>query len=229
MTTRYGSAFRPALSPDGKWLVYGTRWHAETGLRIRDLGSGEERWLAFPVQRDDQESRAPLDVLPGYSFTPDSKAIVVSYGGEIWRVPVDGSAAAKIPMSVPVKLDLGPEVKFTYHVDTAATLVARQIRSPVASPDGKRLAFTALDRLYVMDLPGGTPRRLDPSEVGQYHPVWSPDGKAVAYVTWADAAGGQIMKAAVEGAARPVQLTRTAEAEYHLPGRAQGTRRRGAL
>ena len=224
MTTRYGSAFRPAISPDGKWLVYGTRWHAETGLRIRDLGTGEERWLAYPVQRDEQESRATLDVLPGYSFTPDSRSIVVSYGGEIWRVPVDGSAAAKIPMSVPVRLDIGPEVKFTYHVDTAATLTARQIRSPVASPDGKRIVFTALDRLYVADLPGGTPRRLDPSEVGQYHPAWSPDGKSVAYVTWADAAGGQIMKVAVEGGARPVQLTRTAALYYNLAWSPSGTR-----
>ncbi|MBS1241877.1 MAG: hypothetical protein H6R40_1304, partial [Gemmatimonadetes bacterium] len=85
---RYGSAFRPALSPDGKWLVYGTRHENRTGLRIRDQATGEERWLAYPVQRDDQEARATLDVLPGYAFTPDSKAIVVSYGGEIWRVAV---------------------------------------------------------------------------------------------------------------------------------------------
>jgi Tol biopolymer transport system component len=27
-TSRYGSAFRPTLSPDGKWLVYGTRYRA---------------------------------------------------------------------------------------------------------------------------------------------------------------------------------------------------------
>ena len=31
---------------------------------------------------------------------------------------------------------------------------------PLPSPDGKRLAFTALDRLYVMDYPSGTPRRV---------------------------------------------------------------------
>jgi hypothetical protein len=34
-----------------------------------------------------------MDVLPGYSFTPVSIAVVISYGGEIWRVPVDGAAA----------------------------------------------------------------------------------------------------------------------------------------
>ncbi|HET9274566.1 MAG TPA: amidohydrolase, partial [Gemmatimonadales bacterium] len=91
---RYGSGFRPAVSPDGKWLVYGSRHNAETGLRVRDLDSGDEEWLAYPVQRDEMESRATLDVLPGYSFTPDSKAIVVSYGGEIWRVPLDRTPAA---------------------------------------------------------------------------------------------------------------------------------------
>ena len=225
MTSRYGSAFRPALSPDGNWLVYGTRYHTETGLRLRDLKSGEERWLAYPVQRDEQESRAPLDVLPGYSFTPDSRFVIASYGGEIWRMPVaDSAAAVKIPFTADVKLDVGPEVKFTYHVDTTATLTARQIRSPVLSPDGKRLVFTALDRLYVKDLPDGAPRRLDPSEVGQYHPTWSPDGKSVAYVTWADAAGGQIMKVVVDGKARPVQLTRTAALYYNLAWSPSGTR-----
>ena len=35
MTSRYGSAFRPALSPDGNWLVYGSRNGAQTGLRMR--------------------------------------------------------------------------------------------------------------------------------------------------------------------------------------------------
>ncbi|HEX6065307.1 MAG TPA: hypothetical protein VFZ04_13845, partial [Longimicrobiales bacterium] len=46
-TNRYGSAFRPTISPDGKWLVYGTRHEAETALRIRDLETGDERWLVY--------------------------------------------------------------------------------------------------------------------------------------------------------------------------------------
>jgi hypothetical protein len=87
MTNRYGSGFRPAISPDGKWLVYGSREGAETGLRLRDLVTGDEKWLAHPVQRDDQESRAPLDVLPGFSFTPTpgpwSRAGAARSGG--WR------------------------------------------------------------------------------------------------------------------------------------------------
>jgi Tol biopolymer transport system component len=195
MTTRFGSGFRPTLSPDGRWLVYGTRFETKTGLRLRNLETQEESWLAFPVQRDEIESRAPLDAYPGFSFTPDSKSVVVSYGGEIWRVAVDGSGAAKIPFEATVQLDIGPEVKFAYAIDTAATFTARQIRDISPSPDGKRLAFVALDRVYVMEMPSGTPVRVSNDTVGEFSPTWAPDGSAVAYVTWHDNAGGGIRRA----------------------------------
>jgi Tol biopolymer transport system component len=206
MSSRYGSAFRPALSPDGKWITFGSRHDAETGLRIRELASGEEKWLAFPIQRDEQESVANMDVLPGYSFTPDSKAVVISYGGEIWRVPVDGSAASKIPLSVDAQVAVGPRLKFDYPIEDSPTFTVKQIRDAVPSPDGRRIAFTALDRLYVMDLAGGAPRRVSDREVGEYYPTWSPDGSAIAYATW-DGDAGQIMRANLAGGA-PVQLTR---------------------
>ena len=84
-TARYGSAFTPTLSPDGAWMVYGSRYNDQTGLILRDLKTNEERWLAYPVQRDEQESIAPLGVLPAMSFTPDSKQVVASYGGKLDR------------------------------------------------------------------------------------------------------------------------------------------------
>jgi Tol biopolymer transport system component len=216
MTNRYGSGFRPAISPDGKWLVYGTRENTETGLRIRDLATGEERWLAHPVQRDDMESRAPLDVLPGYSFTPDSRAVVLSSGGKIWRVAAEGGAPVEIPFEAKVDVAIGPEVKFAYRMDTTSMVTARQIRTPVPSPDGSKLVFTAFDRLWITDLPKGEPRRLTGGEVGEYHPVWSPDGKWVAYVTWDDSVGGHIMRAPATGSGQPQQLTRV-PALYYAP------------
>lgn len=216
MSDRYGSAFRPALSPDGKWLVYGTRHDAQTGLRLRDLATGEERWLAYPVQRDDQESRASLDVLPGIAFTPDSKAVVASYGGKLWRVAIDGSGATAIPFTAQVALDIGPEVRSQYTVDESPTFAAHQIRDAVPSPDGKQLAFTALDRLYVMDYPNGTPRRLTDMEVGEYEPTWSPDGQWVAYTTWSDQVGGDIYRVRADGRGKPERLT-PASALYAQP------------
>ena len=224
MTSRYGSGFRPAISPDGRWLVYGTREKSQTGLRIRNLSSGDEKWLAYPVQRDELESRAPLDILPGYSFMPDSKAIVVSYGGEFWQVPTDGTAAVKIPFQAPVKRDIGPEVKFAYRVDTNATVNARQIRNPVISPDAKWLAFTAFDRLYLKEMPAGTPRRVTSADVGEYHPVWSPDGRSLAFVSWDDTAGGHIWRAPADGRTATVRLSNTPALYYNLAWSPDGQR-----
>ncbi len=201
MTNRYGSGFRPAVSPDGRWLVYGTRYDADTGLRKRDLVTGDEEWLAYPVQRDDQESRAPLDLLPGYAFMPDGSAIVVSYGGRIWNVPMDGGEATEIPFEVPVEVAIGPEVRFDYDIDTTATVTASQIRSPSVSPDGTRVVFTAFDRLWIRELPDGDSRRLTEADVGEFHPRWSPDGAWIGYVTWDDADGGHIMKVPAAGGA----------------------------
>src|ERR1035437_9332939 len=207
MTTRYGSGFRPALSPDGKFLVYASRYDTKTGLRLRNLDTQAEEWLAYPVQRDETESRAPLDAYPGYSFTPDSKAIVVSYGGEIWRVPVDKTAPVKIPFTANVKMAMGPEVRFTYRVDTTGTFTAHQVRDIAPSPDGKKLAFTALDRVWVMDLPSGKPARVSTSAVGEYGATWSPDSRSLAYVTWNDAKGGEIMRASWTGSSATATIT----------------------
>src|SRR6266851_1891381 len=45
------SAFRPVLSPDGKQVLYVTRYETESGLRLRNLESGEDRWVKYPVTR----------------------------------------------------------------------------------------------------------------------------------------------------------------------------------
>jgi hypothetical protein len=123
---------------------------------------------------------------------------VVSFAGEIWRVPVSGATAAKIPFSVDADVAIGPEVRFDYPIEDTPSFVARQIRDPITSPDGRRVVFTVLDRLYVADLPNGTPRRLTTDEVGEYFPAWSPDGSTIAYVAWTGDAGN-IMKVSAAG------------------------------
>jgi Tol biopolymer transport system component/imidazolonepropionase-like amidohydrolase len=215
-SSRYGGGFRPTISPDGRWLVYGTRHVAETALRIRDLETGEERWLAHPVQRDEQESRATRDVLPGMAFTPDSRELVASYGGKLWRVPVDGSPAREIPFEAEVDLPIGPLVEFSYPITDSAEFVVRQIRDVVPSPDGRRIAFTALNRLYVMDYPNGAPRRIGNLEIGQHQPTWSPDGRWIAFGTWSFGEAGHLYRARADGRGQPERLTRQA-ALYQQP------------
>jgi Tol biopolymer transport system component len=200
----YGSSMRPVLSRDGKWMVYATRFDGETGLRLRDLATGSERWLRYPVQRDEQESRFTRDLMPGSAFTPDNKALITSYAGKIWRVEVPSGSAAQIPFKARVDQEAGSLVKFSYPVDTGDVMV-RQIRNPVSSPDGKRIAFSALDRLYVMDWPKGAPRRLTRDSVHEQVPAWSPDGRWIAYVSWGDS-GGTVMRVRSDGKGKPERL-----------------------
>ncbi len=205
-TSRYGSGVRPTLSPDGRWLVYGTRHDFHTGLRIRDLESGDERWLAYPVQHDDQESRATLDVLPGMSFTPDSRHLVASYGGKIWKLDIVDGGAEEIPFRVQYDLELGPLVEFDYPIEDTPTFTVRQIRDAVPSPDGSRIAFTALDRLWVANADGTEPRRLTDAEHSEHYPAWSPGGDRIAYATW-DGEAGHLYKVRADGSGSPVRLT----------------------
>jgi len=200
-TDLYGSAMRPIPSPDGKWLVYATRYDAETGLRLRNLATGDEKWLAYPVTRDDQESRFTRDLEPGSAFTPDSKSLITSYGGKIWRIDIPSGTATAIPFTAHVEQRLGPLVHFVNHVDTGAVQM-RQIRDARLSPDGKQVVFSALDKLYVMDLAGGSPRRLTDDSMHEQAPAWSPDGQWVAYVTWTSSTGGALMKVRADGKAR---------------------------
>ena len=209
ITTRYGSSFTPTLSKDRKWLVYGSRFEDKTGLVVRNLKNGDERWLAYPVQRDDQESMATLGVLPGMDFTPDSKNLITSYGGKIYSVSLESNKATEIPFNVDVNLDLGPMVSFKYPIDDAPDAFVTQIRDAVPSPNGKMLAFTALNRLYVMDFPNGKPKRLTKNNYTEAQPDWSPDSKNLVFTTWKHG-GGHLNKVNVDGRARVVQLTKEA-------------------
>ena len=198
-THEHEGAFRPMPSPDGRWLVYATRYDARSALRLRDLASGEETWLVMDVQRDDSQGGGmrDRDVYPGSAWTPDSRALVTSYGGKIMRVEVPSGDAAEIPFTARVQQELGPLVKFDYPVNDS-TLTVSQIRGARPSPDGRQLVFTALDRLWIGTLPepAGTQtegypsirdaRRLTSSTDVEHGPAWFPGPATSPYVTWND-------------------------------------------
>ncbi len=212
VTSVQGSAFRPTLSPDGRWLVYGTRYGIETGFRIRDLSTGQDDWLAYPVQFDAQESIASMDVLPGYSFTPDSKYIIASFHGEFCKICLNTREITNIPFEAHVELPLGPRLRFSSKIEDSPTFNARRIRDVSFSPDGRRIAFSAVNRVWVAEYPDGRPSRLtnvDREGEGEFQPVWSNDGEWIAFVTHDDETGGHIYKVPSGGAARgnPIRLT----------------------
>jgi Tol biopolymer transport system component len=207
------SSFRPVLSPDGKQLLYATRYETETGLRLRNLDSGEDRWVRYPITRDDQEAIFSRDLFPGYAFFPDGKEILYNQDGKICRLNLESGTESVVPFTANVKLDIGPKLDFPQRVEQGPVKV-RLIQDPMESPDGKRMAFSAMTHLYVLDFPDGKARRLMSGDAREFQPAWSPDGKWLAYVTWSNA-GGQLWKVSSQGGT-PVQLT-TQPALYSNP------------
>src|SRR5580704_12107743 len=169
------SAFRPTLSPDGKQLVYVTRYETETGLRLRNLETGEDHWVKYPVTRDDQEARFTRDVFPGFAFLPGGKEIVYNQDGKIRRLDLGSGSERIIPFTAQVSQDIGPKLDFPQKVEQGPVKV-RLIMDPVESPDSQKLAFSAMTHLYTMDLPHGQPQRLTSGGGHEFQPAWSPDG-----------------------------------------------------
>jgi len=223
LTNRLGGALRPVVSPDGRYLVYGTRQDAVTALRVRDLESGTERWLVDKVDRDLQERGNDRDTMPGSSFTPDGSALITSYGGKIWRVTIEDGAATQIPFTAGIEQQLGPLVQFQYRIDDTP-LTVRQIHDPQVSPDGKRVAFNAMRQIWTADRAGGAPRRLTPPDIGAYSPAWSPDGQFLAYATWSDIEGGHVYRVRSDGTGTPERLTRHPAFYYKLAYTPDGQR-----
>src|SRR5262249_50808038 len=98
-------------------------------------------------------------------------------------------------LNFPQKVEQGP-------------IKVRLIQDAVESPDGKKLAFSAMTHLYVADLPSGKPSQLTRGNGGRaYQPAWSPDGQWITYVSWTSE-GGQLWKIPASGGT-PQQLSKS--------------------
>ena len=208
LTRAQGSAMRPALSPDGSLLVYVTRYRGESGLRSRDLDTGDDRWLAYPAQRDDQESRFTRDLFPGYAFTPDGSAILYTHDGGIRRVDMVTGEISSIPFTLDVEQSIGPRLYSPYRLGLGP-VKAHLVRGLAPSPSGDRLAFSALTRIFMRNAATGKEVPLTGEDITAFHPAWSPDGRWLVYVTWSPK-GGHIWRVRANGRVAPKQLTQRA-------------------
>jgi Tol biopolymer transport system component len=195
------------ISPDNHWLIYTTKPKPGIELRVRDLFNGQDRSLVPLIER----SRAFSE---RYTFTTDSRCLIIGFGGKLHMINIQTGEDQIIPFKAKVKIDLGHFDYNTFRV-THNSLTVRYTRSSNSSPDGHQLVFSALDRIYVMELPKGIPHPLVNQSMGQFQPMYSPDGKWIAYVTWSDTAGGQLWRVSAAGG-RPIQLTHVA-GHYQAP------------
>lgn len=148
-------------------------------------------------------TRVPL---PHFAFSPDSKSIYIGYGGKIHQVFLQDGKNIIIPFSANVKSDMGALVYNTFPVSYDSFQV-KYVRSINRRNDGKQLVFSALGKIYTMNLPSDSPKPLVEQDANQFQPAYSLDGKWVAYVSWNDLEGGHLWRVSSTGG-KPEQLTK---------------------
>ncbi len=200
----------PAISPDGRWLVFS---------RNRTPINGELYRMALEpgvVARDDAEPLR-LGALKGAdpAFLPDSRRVVFSAKSALWTVDVvRGGTPVRVAyvgedavMPTVSGVLRGQESRLAYvrsyqdqniwRVDTTGP-GARATSSPVPaisssrvdltpqfSPDGRRVAFASARsgelEIWTADIDGGNAVQLTTQAAIPGFPKWSPDGNLITF------------------------------------------------
>lgn len=199
-------------SPDGQWTTF-MRQEKELDTRVNLIVhnnmTNEERVLVPAIEafvHDFQKEH--------YCFTPDSRNLIIGYRGKLHVIDLYKEYNHIIPFKVKVKVDLGPLDRNSYRLGYQP-LNVKFTRCANESPDGKKIVFAALNRIYIQDINAGRSHVLVQQNVNQFQPVFSPDGKWIAYVTWSDANGGHLWRIPTSGGI-PEQMDESA-CEYEWP------------
>ncbi|MFJ7996369.1 amidohydrolase family protein [Streptomyces sp. NPDC096310] len=161
----------PALAPDGRRLAYlrtTPSAHASCALVVDgkpvtvpgDIAAVPPRWTARGELLLTVDGRFTL-VRPGEPAEPET-------------IPFEGTLPVDRPRYRVKEYDLGE----------GRVRSVRGIHLPALSPDGRRLAFAALNTLWLADTSGARPpERLRRSPATRYPlgPVWARDGRSLLY------------------------------------------------
>ncbi|MCV2884557.1 amidohydrolase family protein [Aestuariibacter sp. AA17] len=198
-----GGAIVPTPSPDGKYLAFVRRVKNKTALFIKNLSNGEEQPLYLDLERDMQEGFGSEGYFAYFDWTPDSKHIVFWTKGKLHKIAANTSTKLAKAETIPVRLET--EMKYADAVRNDVDVApeefdVKMIRWAQKSPDGKRIVFQALGKLYVKNVKSGDVERLTrQNDHDEYYPRFSNDGKKIVYTTWNDQDLGSVRVVSARG------------------------------
>jgi Tol biopolymer transport system component len=165
----------PSWSPDGKHLAY-----------IQFMGSGMFVDAARLVVDGKPVAGGDVKSDDAFPFPPvwlGSDAILFTANGAMLKADLGAGTMTKIPFTAGIE-SMRPIYKSKdFHFDARAPKQVLGIFSPALSPDGKEIAFVALNELYLLKVGSSTPVALTHDTYYKQGPMWSPDGKTLAYVS----------------------------------------------
>ncbi|MHA2790178.1 amidohydrolase family protein [Corynebacterium sp. S7] len=154
----------PSMSPDGQTVV----WIEHNGNVANLMVNG-------------QAITNGEDVFP---FTPDwtsDTSFKYTANGKIWERNLGSNEVAEIPFEATLNIPGADYEKRAYNFDDTTSRSAT-ILTPQISPDGKSVIFIALGDVWHMNF-GEKPVRITDDDFHDVDPVFSPDGKTIAWAT----------------------------------------------
>ena len=171
-TTKGAQVMTPAVAPDGR-LAY---------LRTTAAPAA-----SCTLVVDGEAVAAEGDVEPVPPRWVSKERLLLTVGGRFTLVrPEKPGDAEELPFEATLPVERPHYRVKDYDFDGGGAHPVRGIHLPALSPDGRRVAFAALNALWVADLSGGRrPRKVVRADPTRYllAPVWTPDGKALVHAT----------------------------------------------
>jgi len=167
----------PSYSPDGKHLSY-VLFGGE-GMFMNDA----HLIVTDPDSQTSQWTSKATDTFP---FPPTWLAngdLLYTANGKVIHVDMKTDTETAIPFTAAIPFTRPAYTPRRYDFDSTAAHVIKGIYAPTLSPDGKTVAFVALNQLYVMPVSGGKPAAITHDTFYKQGPAFSPDGKTLAYVS----------------------------------------------
>jgi Tol biopolymer transport system component len=188
-----GRLAAPSWTPDGSTIVYSrvSRTASDLVMDGRAVTQGEDVFTFAP------------------SWLPDGRMVYTADGGVRVR-DLDTGDKQEVPFEAVVPLQRPSWEPAARDWSSSATKPVRGLVNPRLSPDGRSVAFAALNDLYVMT--EGTPRQLTDDGYWEYDVEWTADGSSITYTS--DRAGSPdvYLRELVSGSER--RLTSGPGAEY---------------
>ncbi|MEV0172170.1 amidohydrolase family protein [Streptomyces sp. NPDC050803] len=160
----------PAVSPDGR-LAY--------------LRTTPSPAASCTLVVDGEPVAVEGDVLPAPPRWTDAGRLLLAVDGRFRLLdPQTPATAEEIPFTATMPLDRPRYRGKSYEFDGAGARPVRALHLPALAPDGRSVAFAALNALWTADTEGGRPPRkvlqVPPTRY-VLAPSWTPDGTALLY------------------------------------------------